>query len=240
MNTLRFALAAAVAGFALSSVAQNAPTQAPRAGHEVTAPVMWHHEMGSLMRELSQAIDRMGAQMLEAPASQPQMAARMKELSGMLEKMSGLQARPAHAAEDRAQVADLRRRLRGLAAADTASPPAQPAPGVDARMAELEADLQALEAQMERVRTAADPAERSRLLGEHARALRRTMAQVRELDRAFSPQMRAMMGGGSQIVSAERMMLAHDLMARRIALMERLTEQVMEQAMGHGEGVPRR
>ena len=60
------------------------------------------------------------------------------------------------------------------------------------------------------------------------------MQQVRELDRAFSPQMRAMMGGGSQIISAERMMLAHDLMARRIALMERPTEQVMEQSMGHG------
>lgn len=117
--------------------------------------------------------------------------------------------------------------------------PAQ-VPGADARMAQLEADMQALEAHMERVRAAADPAERSRLLGEHARALRRTMSQVRELDRAFSPQMRAMMGGGRDIVSAERMMQAHELMARRIALMERLTEQVMEQAMGHGEGAPRK
>lgn len=30
-------------------------------------------------------------------------------------------------------------------------------------------------------------------------------------------------------------MLAHDLMARRIALMERLMQQVMEESMGHAE-----
>ncbi len=78
-------------------------------------------------------------------------------------------------------------------------------------MAQLDADLGKLEAQMERVRSAAGPAERSKLLGEHARALRQNMAAARELNRAFSPQMRAMMGGGKQAVSAERMMLAHDL-----------------------------
>ncbi len=110
---------------------------------------------------------------------------------------------------------------------------------VSARMTHLEATLDALEAQMKQVRAASDPAERSRLLGRHARALRDVMSDVRELDRALSPQMRAMMGGGKQQVSAEKMMAAHDLLLRRVALMERLTEQVMEQSMGHGEGAPR-
>lgn len=232
--------AAAAAGFTLAAAAQSQQTPVPRAGHETMAPVTQHHEMRALMRELSQAIDRMGAQMADVPASQPQMAARMKELAGLLDTMSGMLARPAHTAEDKAQVAQFRQRLRALAAADAASAAAQPAGGVEERMAQLDADLDALDAQMERVRAAADPAERSRLLGEHARALRRAMAQVRELDRAFSPQMRAMMGGGRQGISAERMMLAHDLMARRIALMERLTQQVMEQSMGHGEGTARK
>ncbi|OGA68304.1 MAG: hypothetical protein A3G81_02800 [Betaproteobacteria bacterium RIFCSPLOWO2_12_FULL_65_14] len=119
--------------------------------------------------------------------------------------------------------------------------PAEPrAPSyVDARMTHLEAELDALEAQMKQVGAVSDAAERSRLLGRHARALRQVMKEVRELDRSLSPQMRAMMGGGTQEVSAEKMMLVHDLIARRVALMERLTEQVMEQSMGHGAEAPR-
>lgn len=229
----RVLAAAVAAGFAFAALAQSEQLPPARAGHETMAPVTRHHEMRSAMREISQELDRVGTQMAEAPASQvqPQMAARMKELSAMLDNMSGLLARPAHDAQDRAQLTKMRERLRALSTADAAG---QPAPTIDARMAQLEADLDALDAQMQRARAAADPARRSQLLGEHSRALRRTMQQVRELDRAFSPQMRAMMGGGSQIVSAERMMLAHDLMVRRIALMERLTEQVMEQSMRSG------
>lgn len=117
---------------------------------------------------------------------------------------------------------------------------ARSAADVSARMARLEAALDALEAQMKQVRAASDPAERSRLLGRHARSLRWLMADVRELDRALSPQMRAMMGGGKQQASAERMMFAHDMILWRVALMERLTEQVMEQSMGHGDQEPRK
>jgi hypothetical protein len=126
----------------------------------------------------------------------------------------------------------------GHEAAPSAAAP-QSASDAGARMMRLEATLDSLEAQMKRVRAVSDPAERSRLLGGHARSLRWLMADVRELDRALSPQMRAMMGGGKQGVLAEKMMLAHDLLLRRVALMERLTEQVMEQAMGHGEEAPR-
>ena len=224
------------AGFALGAAAQ-APTG--RAGHEVAPEMRWHHEMGSLMRELSQAIDRMGAQMVAAPASSREMAARMKELSGMLDRMSGLEARPAHGPEDQAQLAGLRKRLRELAADGAAVSRTRPAPSVEERMGRIEDDLQALDAQMQRVRDARDAAERSRLLGEHARALRGTMAGLRELDRVFSPQMRAMMGGGAHGISADRMMQVHDLMNRRVALMERAMEQVMEQSMVHGEEAPR-
>jgi hypothetical protein len=231
MKAAAIALAVA-AGLALPAAAQNADKPASAAGHEIAAPVRFHDEMQPLMRELSQAIDRMAGEMAEAgsPEAQKGMAARMQELSGMLQKMSGLLARPAHGAEDRAQIAEMRRRLAAWSKPSAAGPAAV---GVDERMAQLEADLDQLDAQIQRIRAAADPAERSRLLGEHARALRRSMAAARELDRAFSPRMRAMMGGGTQAISAERMMLAHDLLARRLSLMERLTEQVMERSMGH-------
>ncbi len=117
----------------------------------------------------------------------------------------------------------------------------QPATELNRRMAQIEAALDGLEGRMERIRATTDPAERSRLLAEHARALRQNTAAVRELGRAFGPQMRAMMSGSKQTLSAETMMLEHDLMARRIALMERMMEQLMQQTMGHlEEQVPRR
>lgn len=111
----------------------------------------------------------------------------------------------------------------------------QPAADLDRRMAQIEAALDALEGRMERIRATTDARERSKLLAEHARALRQTGADVRELGRAFGPQMRAMMGGSRETPSAERMMLEHDLLARRIVLMERMMEQVMQQTMGHLE-----
>ncbi len=104
---------------------------------------------------------------------------------------------------------------------------------LDRRMQQIEARLDGMEAQMKRIQGTADPAERQKLLAAHARAWRETAAAVRELSRAFSPQMRAMMGGSERIVSAERMMLAHDLMSRRVSIMERMMEQAMEQSMGH-------
>lgn len=230
----RVLLAMAVAGFVSSAAAQNTEKPAGAAGHESTAPARLHREMQPLMRELSQSIDRMAAEMGQAgsPEGQRVMAARMREASRMLGRMSGLLARPAHGPEERAQVAEMRRRL---AALTRPAPEASSAARVGERMAQLEAQLDQLDAQMQRVRASTDPAERRRLLGEHARALRASMAAARELDRAFSPQMRAMMGGGTEAVSAERMMLAHDLMARRLSLMERQMEQVMAQSMGHDE-----
>lgn len=229
MKPLAIALAAAVAGFALAVAAQT-PAEPPRAGHEVAPETRWHHDMGSVMGELSEAIDRMGEQMRQAPG--PDMAARMKELSGMLDKMSGLQARAAHGPDEEAQLATLRQRLHALTATDKASPSAL---SVDERMARIEAQLQALDAQMERARAARDSGERSRLLGEHARGLRRTIAELREIDRPFSRQMRAMMGGGAHGMSAEKMMLLHDLMSRRVSLMERAMEQLMEQSMSEAD-----
>lgn len=230
MKAATIALALA-AGLALPAAAQNTDKPLPRAGHEIAAPVTLHHEMEPLMRELSQALERMAGEMAAVRSQQAQngMAVRMQELSGMLQQMSGLLARPAHGAEDRAQLDEMRRRLQALSGSSV--PRARV--DVDSRMAQIETELDRLEVQLERVRAAKEPAERSRLLAEHSRDLRRTMGALRELNRAFSPQMRAMMGGGTQAVSAERMMLAHDLMARRIALMERMTEQVMEQSMGH-------
>jgi hypothetical protein len=235
----RVLLAMAVAGFLSSAAAQNTEKPAGAAGHENTAQVRSHHEMQPLMLALSQAIDRMAAEMEQAgsPEGRKAMAARMQELSRMLGRMSGLLARPAHGPEERAQVAEMRRRLAALTKPD---PAVSSAARVDERMAQLEAQLDQIDAQMHRIRATTDPAARSRLLGEHARALRASITTARELDRAFSPQMRAMMGGGTEIVSAERMMLAHQLMARRLSLMERQMEQVMEQSMGHGEvGPPR-
>lgn len=231
------ALAMAAAGWASTAAGQNADMPAGAAGHETAAPVRFHHEMQPLMRELSQAIDRMAAEMGRPGSREAQkaMAVRMQELSGMLGRMSGLLARPAHGAEERAQLAEMRSRLTALAQPALADASAG---RVDERMAELEAQLDQLDAQMQRIRASTDAAERSRLLGEHARALRRTTAQVRELNGVFRPQMRAMMGGGRGTVSAESMMRAHDLLARRIALMERLTAQVMEQSMGHQEAAP--
>lgn len=126
----------------------------------------------------------------------------------------------------------------GLAAAAAWAQVPQPATSIDSRMAQIEAALGGLEAQMERIRVTRDPAERGKLLGEHRRALRQSVTAVRELDRAFSPEMRAMMGGRTQAPSAERMMLEHDVMVRRIALMERLMGQLMEQTMGHLEEAP--
>lgn len=229
MKPLAVALAAAVAAFALSVAAQS-PAEPPRAGHEVAPETRWYHDMGSLMGELSEAIDRMGAEMRQAPG--PDMAARMKELSGMLDKMSGLQARAAHGPDEQAQLASLRQRLHALTATDKASPSTL---SVDERMARIEAQLQALDEQMVRIRAAKDPAERSRLLAEHARGLRRTIAELREIDHPFGRQMRAMMGGGAHGMSAEKMMQLHDLMNRRVALMERAMEQLMEQSMSEAD-----
>lgn len=44
-----------------------------------------------------------------------------------------------------------------------------------------------------------------------------------------------MMAGGKRAVSSEAMMKAHALIARCIALMNRMMEQLMEQMMGHQE-----
>lgn len=229
MKPLAIVLSVALTGAVLPVAGQT-----PRAGHEVAPEARWYHEMGSLMLEVSQAIDRMGARMREAPATGPEMAARMKELSTMLDKMSGLQARAAHGPDEEAQLATLRRRLHALTATDKVS---TSPPSVDERMGRLEAELDALDARMARVRAAKDPAERGRLLAEHARALRQTLGELRELDRPFGREMRAMMSGGAHGMSAERMMLIHDLMNRRAALMERAMEQLMEQSMGEADAV---
>jgi len=159
----------------------------------------------------------------------------MQALSEILLKMSGLLARPAHRGEGLALLEQLRARLRGLSAQVASdSPPraSKSAADVHASMARIEAELGGFEAQMRRLRAVDDSAERSRLLGKHARALRRSAAAVRELDGAFSPHMRAMMGGGNA-ASDERMMIEHDLIAWRVSLMERLMEQIVEQSMGH-------
>ena len=114
---------------------------------------------------------------------------------------------------------------------------------IDQRMRQIEARLDAMEAQMDRIGTTADASERQKLLGAHARAWRQTAAQMRDLNRFLGPQMRAMMGAGKEIPSAEKMMQVHDLMDRRVAIMERMMEQAMEQAMGHveaGAGRPAR
>ena len=104
---------------------------------------------------------------------------------------------------------------------------------LDRRMQQIEAQLDAMEAQMHRIRAAADASERQKLVQAHARAWRETVAAVRELGRNFTPQMRAMMGGSEQIPSGDRMMYVQDLMARRVAIMERLMEQGVEQAIEH-------
>lgn len=233
MRAARVLLALAAAGLGFAAAAQNAEKPVGAAGHESTAPVQFHHEMQPLMRELSQSIDGMAAEMGQAgsPERQRAMAARMQELSRMLGRMSGLLARPAHGPEERAQVAEMRRRLGALSHPAPAVPSAA---RVGERMAQLEAQLDQLEAQMQRIRATTDSAARSRLLGEHAAALRASIAAARELDRAFSAQMRAMMGG-AKTPSAEGMMKAHALMQRRLSLMERQMQQLMEQSMGHDE-----
>ena len=244
MKTLKRALvSAAAAGSAVAAAAQDEQAPAAPAGHEITATVTGHHEMRSLMRELSQELERMSAHVDETATveAQQRMAGRMQELSGMLADMSGLLARPAHSAQDRALVADMRRRLQAGARPSAAVHVAEPqaTSSVDARMTHLEAELDALEAQMKQIRALSDPARRNRLLGGHARTLRRLMTEVREFDRSLSPQMRDMMAGATAGASSERMMLVHDLIARRVTLMERLTEQVMGQSTGHGIEAPR-
>ena len=239
MNIRRMAFLLA-ATLALPAEGQNADKPAA-AGHEIAAPVQFHHDMQRTMRELSQAVEGMADEMGRAstPEAQKAMAARMQEVSGMVQKMSGLLARPAHGAEDRAQLEQMRKRLQALSG--TAGVAARPraAADVDARMAELETQFDQLDAEMDRIRSTSDPAERGRLLARHERKLRQATRALREVDRSFSREMRAMMGGGAHGMSAERMMLVHDLMNRRLALMGRVMEQVMEQSMGHGEAPAR-
>jgi hypothetical protein len=106
---------------------------------------------------------------------------------------------------------------------------------VDRRMAEIEAALDKCEAQMEQIGAAGGVAERQRLLREHAYAMRENVRALRLVDEPFSPAMRIMMAGGNQNPSAEAMMKAHALIARRIALMDRMMAQMMEQLMRHQE-----
>lgn len=125
-----------------------------------------------------------------------------------------------------------------------ASPKAQPADGaveVDSRMAEIEAALDKSEALMQRVGMTSEPAERARLFREHGQAVRETVGAIRAIAAPFSREMRRMMGGGKRAVSSDAMMRAHALIARRIALMDRMMAQIMEQLMGHQEasGKPR-
>lgn len=106
---------------------------------------------------------------------------------------------------------------------------------VEQQMAQMEARLDKLEAQMEQIHRVGDPVERRRLLGEHQRALRDVMGTMRAMDAPFNREMRVMMGNAP---SAELMMHHHALMTRRIALMERMMGQMMEQFMQAGEVGP--
>ena len=144
----------------------------------------------------------------------------------------------------RAQMEPMRTQLSQVAEGRAAAPKAQPADGateVDRRMAEIEAALDRNEAQMERIGRTSDPAERERLLREHGQAMREIVRAMRAIDEPFSRTMRSMMAGGRRVPSSEAMMKAHALIARRIALMDRMMEQLMEQLMGHLEssGKPR-
>ena len=51
------------------------------------------------------------------------------------------------------------------------------------------------------------------------------------IDDPFSRTMRSMMAGGKRAPSSESMTKAHTLIARRIALMDRVMGQIMEQSM---------
>lgn len=115
MKALEIALVATLTAVSAYAWGAQGSEEAPaRAGHEVMAPVTWHHQMPSLMRELAQEIELMGTRMEEAAPVRVhrRLAERMDELSWTLAKMSGLLARPGHAVQDTAWLADMRRTLR--------------------------------------------------------------------------------------------------------------------------------
>ena len=185
---LAFATVAAVA-LSVSARAQQAPEAAPGAAGR-------HHEalyevMNDMTREMRQMMEQMAQG--EVPAEQRNgMARRMEQMSSMMQRMSGLLARPA--------------------------------------MKEPE-----FRAQMERIGRTSDPAERARLLREHGQTMRENVRAMRAVDDPFTRAMRSMMVGGKRAVSSEAMMKAHALIARRIALMDRMMGQMMEQLMRHQE-----
>lgn len=232
---LAFATVAAVA-LSVSARAQQAPEAA-------SGPASRHHEaLYEVMQDMTREMRRMTEQMAqgEVPAEQRNgMAQRMERMSSTMQRMSGLLARPAmNEPGFRAQMEQMRKQMNEMAGGHAAAPKAQAADAAaeaDRRMAEIEAALDESEAQMERIHGTSDTAEREKVLRGHGQAMRENVRAMRAIDEPFSRAMRSMMASGKRAPSSESMMKAHALIARRIALMDRMMGQMMEQSMGHQE-----
>ena len=232
----------AVLVFPWSTLVDAQPAEAAR------STVSRHHQalfevMKDMTREMSMMTDQLT--MGEVTAEQDRdIAQRMERMSSLMQRMSGLLARPAMSEpEFRGQMEEMRKQMSSMKrepAAASQEPAVGPAAEVDRRMTDIETALDRSEAQMGRIRGMSDPKERARLLREHGQAIREIARDLRAMDDPFSRTMRSMMAGGERAPSSEAMMTVHALIARRIALMDRVMEQIMEQSMQHQEPFEKR
>lgn len=220
-------------GSAIAQQAPDAPSGAARSHHEAL-----HEAMRNMSRAMLDMTEDMSAAELP-PDQRKSLAQRMERMASVMQRMSGMLARPAMAEpEFREQMAQMRDQMRDMTPRQLASPRTgsmDPTAEVERRMAEMETALDKGEVQIERIRRSSDAAEREKLVLDHAQAMRDNVRALRAIGEPYGRAMRSMMAGGNQNLSSEAMMKAHALIAQRIALMDRMMGQIMELLMRHQE-----
>ena len=120
----------------------------------------------------------------------------------------------------------------GTPAVKSASDKAVSSDVADTQMAKAQERMKQAQALMAKLRETKDPAERQKLMREHAQAMRDTMGMMREMKMGMmgGGQGIGMMGGGQGKGPAKTggMMPMHQMMEDRMEMMQMMMEQMFE------------
>jgi hypothetical protein len=120
MNTIVIpcALALLISGPSAMAQDMSGKPQAGRTtgpGYEVTAEMQRYREMASVMRDMSQQLDKMQGDMKKnemSPDARNRMQQRLSEMSEMMRRMSGLADRPSmNDPENQKQIREMRKQM---------------------------------------------------------------------------------------------------------------------------------
>ena len=119
-----------------------------------------------------------------------------------------------------------------IVSAQEKSAPAKPAMSMDMdkHMSQMQEKMKAMQAQMDRIHKTTDPKERQKLMQAHMQSMQENMKAMRGMGGPMmmdSPKGGGMMGGKKGGMK-DGMMKRHEMMEKRVDMMQMMMEQMMQ------------